>query len=74
MIDKDERQSPEYKRKLRLLTLLRKKAAIKEQFKSDFFKPNEGGQADFFANGDKLRRFVFAGNRFGKSHAGVLED
>lgn len=74
MIDNDETQTPEYKRKLRLLTLLRKKAAIKEQFKSDFFTPNVGGQSDFFENGDKLRRFVFAGNRFGKSHAGVLED
>lgn len=70
----DESQTPEYKRKLRLLSLLRKKRELKEEFKSDFFVPNAGGQSDFFENGDKLRRYVFAGNRFGKSHAGVLED
>lgn len=70
----DERDTPEYKRKLRLLKLLRKKNEIMQKFKSDFFVPNPGGQVEFFNNGDKLRRFVFAGNRFGKSHVGVLED
>lgn len=70
----DESQSPEYKRKLRLLQLLKKKTALKAEFKSDYFIPNKGGQTGFFENGDKKRRFVFAGNRFGKSHAGVLED
>lgn len=74
MATNDETQSPEYKRKLRLLSLLRKKSALKNEFKSDFFVPNPGGQAMFFEQGDKKRRYVFAGNRFGKSHAGVLED
>lgn len=67
-------QKETYRRKQRLLTLLQKKRALLDEFKVDFVRPNDGGQNDFFSNGDKLRRFIIAGNRFGKSFCGVLED
>ena len=39
-----------------------------------YFKPNPGGQTEFFEKSDCYIRAVFSGNRFGKSTAGTVED
>lgn len=47
---------------------------LEDEFKLARFRPNPGGQEQFFENADKPRRAYFAGNRGGKSTTCSAED
>lgn len=63
-------------RVLALQALVKAEKARLAAVKADparFYRPH-AKQDEFHRAGDKLRRVVFAGNRFGKSHLGAAED
>ena len=53
--------------------LARQKETYLMEHRLEMFQPNPK-QYDFFVQADKRRRACFAGNRFGKSTLGVVED
>lgn len=69
-----EKQYQLQQAKTRLAKLLTQRDELKNEFKIDFIRPNDGGQKLFFENAEKQIRDIYAGNRFGKSFVGILED
>ena len=59
--------------KAQLLTISHRKEILETDYKLEFFEPHDK-QLLFFEQFDRKRRAVFAGNRFGKTTLGVIED
>lgn len=57
-----------------LAELVEQELKYTEQNKILYWYPNSLKQLAFFENANRKRRSIFAGNRFGKSTAGVVED